>query len=591
MGRSLDERHRELVRAAAWRGASLRRGAFSVGAAALLLHLLMGWAWVWLWAGGYALAQGLERLLSDRMRQAAPADGRGWRSTVSAAQATAATAVGWIVVPLWLWGGPAGGVAALAFGMGAVLNLMVVSRGSRTAFLSGAAPHLVLLLLQPVLALHVGVSAGEFGLLLLAYAMLGGTILTAWREHETGARAQLDAHRQLEDRRAEAEAASAAKSAFVAAVSHELRTPLSGMMAAAAELQRRSADPEQAECAAIVADSARFMQVLLTDLLDLSKIEAGRMSVEQRPFDLALLAHDVGRFWSLEAAKRGVPLQLTSAFGLPHRVTGDPVRFRQILNNLLSNAFKFTGDGGVSWSIHAAPQWSGVQAVTVRVTDTGPGIPAEAQERLFAPFQQADVTIARTHGGTGLGLAISRELARVMDGDLRVESAPGQGATFILTVNLRPAEADLSRAPDQPETAAVELGTGLRVLVADDHEINRRTLAMLLEAVEADLVMARDGAEALELAEGQAFDLILMDVVMPAMGGRTAVRRLRAGSGPNRATPVIAVTGADRPTEVQACLAAGMNACVAKPLTAEGLYAAIQGCLASDEEQAEFLSA
>jgi signal transduction histidine kinase/ActR/RegA family two-component response regulator len=547
---------------------------------AAVLHLTQGWPLVWFWAAAYGAAQGLERALAGKLRAAGAESAGRLRAAAHGAQALAAATYGAITIPLWLYGGTAGAAAGTALTLGALLTLTATSTGSRRAFLAGAAPHLAYLLAQPLLAAGARLPAESVALVGLNAVMLLACVAMAWREFERGQRLGVLASAEADRRRAEAVAADAGKSAFIATVSHELRTPLSGILAAATELQRGAEDSRQAECAAIVADSARFMGGLLNDLLDLSKIDAGRMTVEQVDFDLGLFAHDVARFWAMEAGARRLPLRMDAALGLPGRVAGDPTRLRQVMNNLLSNALKFTGPDGVTWSIDASPLAGERWALEVRVRDTGPGIPADKLDRLFSPFDQTDASVARTHGGTGLGLAISRELARLMGGDLTVASAEGEGATFILTVVLQ--QAGAATAASAP-TAALAPPSALRVLAADDHEINRRTLGLLLEPLGAEVSYAVNGQDALVRARVQAFDLILMDVNMPTMNGLEAVRRLRAEPGPNRRTPVAAVTGGDAPHELDACRAAGMTACVAKPLSAEALYSTIEACLAEDE--------
>ncbi len=482
----------------------------------------------------------------------------------------------------WLQGGLLGPIYAVVLLTGGSLNVLVVQHRQLSSLLTSLAPYVLVFLSLPFIARidHGWAGAAGTAIGVAAFLANGATLWRVWADMvDSEHRSRIE----LDRRRRDAEAATEAKSAFVAAVSHELRTPISGVLAAASELARGAEDPKQAECAAIVAESGRFMQTLLNDLLDLSKIEAGRMSVEAVPFELEAFGREVTRFWGLEAEKRGIPLHFRGC--TQGWYSGDPLRLRQIVNNLLSNALKFTGPEGVRLMLDTAPAPDGRARLTIRVTDTGEGIPPARLARLFAPFDQTDVSIARTHGGTGLGLAISRELARLMGGDLTVVSPLGEGATFTLTITLPHAEAPAAAAAHDAPRAAEPTAQALRVLVVDDHEINRRTLGLLLLPLGADVVTAADGREALEIAARQSFDVVLMDVVMPVLDGREATRRLRADAGPNRETPVVGVTGGDSPAEIAACLAAGMSGWVAKPLSAQALYNAIEAAL-SDREVA-----
>ena len=546
-----------------------------VSAIALLLHLGLGWAWAWLWAGAFCAAVAAEPLLVRRVLARPVVSAAGF-AAVLAMYAVVATVYASVGVALWMGDVPDGKVGAVLLLAGTLVNIGLVSRTSRWTFAASTAPYVLLFFAAPAWLLATGRAGPVEPFLMLGGALLIGQTVAAWRDLSAAQLSEARARLELDARRAEAEAATAAKSAFIAAVSHELRTPLSGLLAAATELKRRTVDAEQAACAEVVADSARFMRTLLNDLLDLAKLDAGRMQVETLTFDPGLFLHEVQRFWAVEAAKRGVPLQLTAATSLPDRVGGDPTRLRQVLNNLLSNALKFTGSEGVRWSVDVTAVAGGRQLLTVQVRDTGPGLTDVAMARLFEPFHQGEASVARTHGGTGLGLAISRELARLMGGDLTAESRPGEGAVFTLTAVLATVAAS---TPAGAATAPAPASPGLRVLVADDHEIGRRTLGLLLEPTGAEVTFAADGLEALERAAQGAFDLILLDFHMPRLDGPAALRRLRAEPGPNQGAPVLAVTGAES-GGAEAFIAAGAQGCIAKPLTAQALYDAVESCLA-----------
>ncbi|HEX8568370.1 MAG TPA: ATP-binding protein [Caulobacteraceae bacterium] len=417
-------------------------------------------------------------------------------------------------------------------------------------------------------------------------AGLGCTLLAVVRRQARSTAQLRRMNAELDERRREAERVTAAKSAFLAMVSHELRTPLSGVLAAGEELQGRLEKEQNIEAIDVMVDAGRFMHALLDDLLDLSKLEAGRMTIEKVDFDMGGLVWTLARHWSAAARRTGKPMQLTSALGLPGTVSADPTRIRQVLNNLLSNALKFTGPEGVRWSVEGVDTREGWM-LAIRVTDTGPGIPPEKLERLFTPYDQADVSVARTHGGTGLGLALSRELARMMGGDLHVESVVGEGSTFVLTLPVAPPTGE-KVVVTQAEPQGVGRAGKLRILVVDDHEINRRTAALLLAPSGAEVVLAATGQEALERLATEPFDVMLTDVNMPSMDGVVLAKTLRASSGPNRAIPIVAVTGGDSSEERMRCRVAGMNGCVPKPIDPRALYRAVEAaCAGRDPEAAE----
>ena len=437
---------------------------------------------------------------------------------------------------------------------------------SRIAYFVGLAPHAAGLLIMPLIALQRDPD------LLRPVVLLLGT-LSFVISGIVDQNRQRRAFHDLEEAHAKAEAATEAKSAFVALVSHELRTPLSGILAGAAEVQRAATERQQIVRSGLILDSARMMRTLLDDLLDLAKLEAGKMQIEPVDFDLRELVAGVVRFWRPQATARGLKLRVTGVRALPAAVRGDPTRLRQILNNLISNALKFTEAGAITLAIEseATPDhW----AVSLSVIDTGRGMDAEQLLRLFQPYEQLSSSTARTHGGTGLGLTISRELARAMGGELSVESEPGQGSSFRLALALAPA-VDLAGA----QAAQADLAQPLNILVVDDHPVNRQAVTLMLGALGCRIATAGDGEEGLLALAETPYDLVLMDVNMPRLNGLETVRRLRAGAGPNQATPVIALTGSVMPAEVEKCFAAGMNGFAQKPIEPVELIGAINAVL------------
>ena len=472
-----------------------------------------------------------------------------------------ATVFGWLSAPLWQIGAPIGAAGAVLLLSGSVFTALMGAEGCLVAFLVTVAPHIAYLLVGPFLGppRHDPV---------LPYFVVGGGLfcLTVFLTFLWSRRTLLA---EREARRA-AEAQTAAKSAFIAMVSHELRTPINAIVNGAATLE--GAGDADRSTAALIADAGLMMRAQLNDLLDLSKIEAGRMGVEVVDHDLRALISNTVRFWRNTAKAKGLRLTLRGAQAGPQWVRGDPMRVRQVLNNLISNAIKFTAQGEVTVTVTTFPR-EGRRFVTIEVCDTGPGLTEDQIARLFSPYEQLGLKTARAFGGTGLGLAISRDLARLMGGDLTADDAHGEGACFKLV--LPAPEGTPPPVVDAAEAAALASpDRALSVLVVDDHDINRRTLARMLEAFGAEVETAEDALMALAAAERRTFDAVLMDVRMPGMDGLEAARRLREGDA-NRETPIIAVTGAASPEEIQACREAGMNAWVEKPVNPRDLYAAL----------------
>ena len=544
---------------------------------AVSFHAQLDNVWLWGWLGCYVAAQLLEIWALWAFRPDAPAPSRFRAGMAFGSIFVLAAVFGAVAVPLWLLPGSLGPAGAVLLLAGSILNVLSLSRGSPLAFMAGAIPYATYLMSAPLIDRALRGSDPFSGPFLLAELLFLVAAVLVYHAAERLAENQNRTHAELDARRSLAEADAEAKSTFAAMVSHELRTPLSAILAAAGEIQRRSPEPDLRERAALINQAGRMMRALLDDLLDLSKLEAKRMRVEQIAFDLPLLVEDVALFWSSEAHRKGLALTLHGAETLPAMAMGDPMRLRQILNNLLSNAVKFTKAGGVRIEV-ASHEVAGEKVIlTLCVVDTGAGVDPDRMARIFTPFDQGADSVARTHGGTGLGLAISRELARLMGGDLNVESTPGQGSRFTLLASLGRAadtERDLTAAPPEPAS-----NLAARILAVDDHEIGRRTMGLLLGPLGADVTLAESGAAALDLLAIERFDLVLMDVTMAGMDGLETCRRLRAQPGPNQNAPVLAVTGLTGDQDVQACLAAGMNAWVAKPVDARDLYNAIEKAL------------
>jgi signal transduction histidine kinase/ActR/RegA family two-component response regulator len=541
---------------------------------------------LWGWLSAYLAAEVFElwALWPFRLDKPAPPT---WRAGVGVfSMFTMAAAFGAIALPLWLAPGslgPAGSVLLLA---GSILNVLIMSRRSPLAFIAGVLPYVAYLMSAPLID-RAARGADPFSLpFLLAELLFLCAALMIYSAAERMADNEARQHAELDARRDKAEAEVSAKSAFIATVSHELRTPLTAILAASTDLQRQESALSR-ERGVMIADAARMMRALLDDLLDLTKLEARRMRVESVAFDPRRLMRDVLGFWNIEAQRKGLFLALTGEADLPLAAHGDPLRLRQILNNLISNAVKFTDRGGVTLEVEASDAPGGATFLSVTVADTGPGLTDEQLSRLFTPFDQTDDSIARTHGGTGLGLAISRELARLMGGDLTAANGPRGGARFTFQVRLQRAAAP-TPAPRR-EVAAANISPGVRpprILVVDDHPIGRKAMTVLLDPLGAQVSEAESGEAALDALSVERFDLVLMDLTMAGIGGHEAARRLRSRPGPNRGVPMLAVSGLTGRDDVATCLAAGMNGCVAKPLEPAALYAAIERVLTGKPDPA-----
>jgi PAS domain S-box-containing protein len=389
----------------------------------------------------------------------------------------------------------------------------------------------------------------------------------------------------LTEARDAAEAANRAKSAFLANMSHEIRTPLNGVIGIVDALARTGLDGGQAEMVELVRSSAETLERLLSDVLDLARVESGRIEIHPEPFHLGEAVREVARLCRPAADGKGVALRVEIAPEADRMGLGDGVRVRQVLTNLVSNAVKFTAEGEVR--LVAAPDSEG-DRVRFEVIDTGVGFDAEQKARIFGRFQQADGSITRRFGGTGLGLSISRELAELMDAELDCESAPGEGATFTFRVTL-PSVEDAADARDEAAgPAAPEIGAPVRALLADDHPVNRKVVELLLTGSGVALETVENGHEACEAVFASKFDLVLMDMQMPVMDGLTAVREIRARearSGAGR-IPIVMLTANAMAEHVDQSLAAGADLHLGKPIRADALHAAIARALeigAADE--------
>ena len=593
-------------------------------ASALVFSPLLGWPLSATWMLGYFLVQLIDLWVFGPVN-----DGKTDRLTGSRAFAgnvllmMNAGYFGSLAVPLWLAGGSMGGIcAAMLLSAGAMYSMINAPRSTSVLVLT-VTPHFLYLASTPVFMAVYGASAAFVTAASIAMCVFIAYCLSTWKRMNQARVAESAARIEAEAKRADAERIMAGRSAFLAAVGHDLRTPISAILTGSAELERGAGDNSARAQARLISDAGMMMKALLDDLLDHAKLEAGHMTVDKVDFDLRDLLNQSARLWRGPARAKGLRLRIEGCASVPAAVRGDPMRLRQVLNNLISNAMKFTAEGAITLRLSAWPEDAGGYAVLIEVADTGPGMSREQLARLFTPFDQTAEGVSARYGGTGLGLAISRQLAELMGGRLTARSRVGEGAVFTLALQLDAGEmaaapapaldqesrdavarALSGRAPNPPQAAAPEAapagsaaadaqgeddedGRPMRVLVVDDHDINRRAIQLILQPLGCDIATAADGMAALKICESTGFDLIFMDVRMPELDGRETTRRIRAGDGPNARVPVIAVTADTAPEAIAACTDAGMTYFVPKPITPPMLLGAINHVMMMDQGEDE----
>ncbi len=421
--------------------------------------------------------------------------------------------------------------------------------------------------------------------LLLAAAAVWGVVL--WRHRILLSRnrqleravsqrtAELEAERTevLEEKR-RADEASGAKSRFLAIMSHEIRTPLSGIIGLSRLLEGMPVPPEAAEAVRLIRTSGDALLRVVNEILDFSKVEAGKLELEIRAFQLRRALEESLHLYRAAAAEKGLRLSCDVAPELPEWVAGDENRVRQILLNLISNSLKFTAKGGISLAAQVEQQDETSIVIAISVRDTGMGISPEQLPRLFSSFGQTDSSISRRFGGTGLGLAISKHLVELMGGRIDVESTPGQGTQFRFTLCVGRAQEPAVTRTTAP--ADVSAHRQLRVLVAEDNPVNQKVALMLLEKLGTHADLVADGAQAIAAALQKQYDLILMDVQMPEVDGLAATRSIRSGLPDGRQTTIVGLTAHATVEYRDLCLNAGMDGYLTKPLEPEKLRRLIE---------------
>lgn len=389
---------------------------------------------------------------------------------------------------------------------------------------------------------------------------------------------------QLGRARIEAMSANQAKSEFLATMSHEIRTPLNGVLGVAQLLQESGLSPDQARLAKTIRTSGEILLRLLNDVLDLSKIEAGKMDLELAAFEIDELVQSSHSLWRPRADEKQLSFSVDFDGPSGTRVVGDPVRLKQLLFNLIGNAIKFTREGSVSAKLSLTDIGPGRTVLRAQITDTGCGVPEAAQAKLFTAFTQADGATSRKYGGTGLGLAICRRLTDLMGGSIGFDSRPGAGSTFWFEAPLqRAAPAAPSQGEEAVRPAPPELREDRpRILVAEDNPINQEVIQGFLRLKGWDCDLATDGAQALAAVQQAEYDIMLMDVQMPGMDGLEATRRIRALDAPARDLPIVALTANAMRGDQKRCIDAGMNGYVAKPIERDVLFDEIARVLSTD---------
>jgi signal transduction histidine kinase/CheY-like chemotaxis protein len=525
----------------------------------------VGWTAATLWFVGTLAAGAIRGAVEKRISQRV---GTGW-GLVFPAVATATTAA-WAVAPLLAWFSDATFGPSLGMGLlvaGYVLVFAQLRSSPRQAIVISSPYGAAALIIAgslwgtpefwQFLAVVPFTAAGLF--VLVTMTMLREERIRAFQEHQ--------AHliEELESARDKANAANDAKSNFLGVISHELRTPMNGVLGAAQLLGATRLEPTQREYLSIIRNSGDNLLSLLNDILDMTKIEAGKMTFEVVDVNVEDLDKRVTGPFQAQAEAKGLDFVAVREGEVPAVVRGDPLRVCQVIHNLLSNAVKFTDAGQITYTVRGERLDEQNVRFDFMIRDSGSGIAPEDLERLFQPFTQVDASSTRRFGGTGLGLTISRRMANIMGGDITVESTPGEGSTFTFSV-----EAEVVRWVEEVEAEAIvaeiEGGQSLNVLVVEDHPVNRMILEAWMSSAGHTSATAENGQIAIEAAGEQRFDLIIMDVNMPVMDGLTATRAIRAGDGPNCDTPVVVLSASARTEDHQAGLDAGADAYLNKPI-------------------------
>ena len=541
------------------------------GLAAVTAWLLHHSAWPAAWYGLYCLTQGADYIFFRTAHAA-------WlRLTSLALSVVVFTSLS---VYNWFLGGNEGRIFAAISICCSLISVAVTLYPSRRYLFAALVPHAACLLGLPLatLVLEPQTDRSALGVILISIVTFLVYLTTATRKLAAAMNALRASGAEAERLRRAAEAANTAKTNFLAVITHEIRTPMNAVVSAVNLLRRTRLDEEQKSHLQMLNEASNVLLSLLNDVLDLSKIEAGKMTFETAPVELAgMMTHLQTLFWP-QAQQKTLTLRTQVDTNVAPEVLSDPLRLRQILFNLVSNAVKFTDHGTVRIRVRTRMDADDARLI-ISVEDEGPGIAEEDLERIFLSFEQGEVATTRRYGGSGMGLAISRRLARLMGGDITVRSIEGKGSSFSLNLPYRPARVQPENltAETAPDAVETDIATDaiksppVHVLIVDDHEVNRRIVTMFIEPLGWGWTMAENGAEAVELCQSQTFDVILMDMQMPVMDGLTATRTLRAERGPNQATPIVALSANAMDHHRKAWADIGVEDFLAKPIDPESL--------------------
>lgn len=432
------------------------------------------------------------------------------------------------------------------------------------------------LLLEPVRSIPLALIAPLYGLAMLNAARELRTTITESLRRGLEAEA---VNVSLQRAKQAADAASIAKSQFLATMSHEMRTPMNGILGALDLMRETPLDKRQRSLVRTAVASGESLLCIIDDVLDHSTIESGKLKLDPAPMSLHAVAASAAALLRSTAEQRRLKVELQIDADVPDAVIGDASRLKQVLLNLVGNGIKFTEKGGVSVRLSRATAPPGLCGVRFEVADTGIGIPAQAIPKLFQPFSQVDATRSRSHGGTGLGLAISQRIVEAMGGRITVESAERQGSRFAFSLLLPPSPDPLPIGPPPQDSGLMPLDTAPtlqgRVLLVEDNPVNRLIAAEMLKSFGLNVVEAEDGQQALTRIDGQHFDLVLMDIQMPVLDGYAATQRIREREARLRLArvPIVALTANAFDEDAALSLAAGMDAHLSKPYTREQLRA------------------
>lgn len=527
----------------------------------IFLAVVMAGALVYVppgWALGVWLAVVAGELVERRQAQALLASedeafDANWRSFVLTNLVTA-SATGLVTVTLWVFATPAERLYPLGFLFIKTFYVALVTPQVswllmvRQGIYAGLA--IVLVLRDAVLA--EALTASTLITQLLPVLAFAGYVIGLSRWSAFAYRQRLEHLHALGEARDAAEQAREAKATLIATISHELRTPLNGIIGMAQTLLAGELAPAVRRQVEVIAESGRNLNALLNDILDYSKLEAGRLEISPTADELGKTAAHVEHLFRPVAVEKGLDFTVRVGDEVPERLVFDPVRVRQCLANLVSNAIKFTEQGAVSVAVSAEPvepkpDGAACWRITAAVSDTGIGIPEDQQPRLFAPFSQAEGSIGRRYGGTGLGLSITRHLAEAMGGGVTFESAPGKGSTFRLEFLAEAAREGERQGGGAPGGGAAHRpAEACRVLVADGVETNRTVLRLFLEPLGVRTVEVADGASALSALRRGAFDAAFIDLNMPGLSGEELARCVRNGEAGRSDLPLVAISGGDR---------------------------------------------